>query len=828
MSAPTRLLPPQVLMSLVLAAAIVLASAPLSLLIDGTDWLLITLGAAVVVGGLGALVRRVTPRALRALPVQVVGLLLLVLGVEAITGALPADGPLGVVVGQPEVIQQGLRVLFQAQAPVALAPTSRIVVLVLISLAVLALDLLCVEGRWYTGTALVLLGFLLVPALMKPDGGGWASVAGPVLGALAVLVVGSLPDHGMGEADSLRRRRRRRRARRGGLAADADGPRPESAEDADPQAPTRTRTWTTDRPGRRLALGVLGAGVVAVATPAVSAVLPRASNPPFPVDLDRINAWQGRTGMLGSAMIDDSVSVRRNLLQGREREMLRMRTDDPDPGYLRLQALTQFDGERFLAGRERGAAAETTRPSFSDRELASSKPGDAETYELTITELIGDRLPTPFPIRWSDAGDALELSSAGTTDGELMVDGGVRDLGGLEYSVAVDPTTFSPRELRAVGSRQMRIPYDNGYISVGTTPAIHALATEISQQADSDAAYDVATALADYFHENFDYSLTVTSAPGENPIDAFLADRVGYCEQFAATFALVMNDLKFPTRVSIGFTAGDVDGEERSITNHHAHAWPETWFGTEHGWVRFEPTPAAADNGVATPTFASDTPDPDESAEESPTSEAEETEEATSSEEEATEEDTTEESTSETTSAAASDAGDGSGAGIPWWGWGLGGVGLAGAVVGGGALARTGVRRRALAAREERWAQLDASQAAELAWSDVVRAVDYRARALHLLGWTRLYGKDPVVLRMDATLPPAAALEDLLDAAQEGGLDVPAGTREAAGRIAAAVTSARYAPPGGAASSPSGHDAQALREDADAVRAVVLSRGSSS
>src|SRR5699024_10599906 len=91
------------------------------------------------------------------------------------------------------------------------------------------------------------------------------------------------------------------------------------------------------------------------------------------------------------------------------------------------------------------------------------------------------------------------------------------------------------------------------------------------------------------------------SPPGEDPLESFLEDRVGYCEQFAASFALMMTSQGYPARVVIGFTPGQQDGEEWSVTSSNAHAWPEVWFGPQHGWVRFEPTPAAAANGVRPP-----------------------------------------------------------------------------------------------------------------------------------------------------------------------------------------------------------------------------------
>jgi hypothetical protein len=45
--------------------------------------------------------------------------------------------------------------------------------------------------------------------------------------------------------------------------------------------------------------------------------------------------------------------------------------------------------------------------------------------------------------------------------------------------------------------------------------------------------------------------------------------------------------------MGIGFLPGRADGNGSIVvTGKEAHAWPELYFGTELGWVRFEPTPA--------------------------------------------------------------------------------------------------------------------------------------------------------------------------------------------------------------------------------------------
>src|SRR5699024_3963723 len=184
-----------------------------------------------------------------------------------------------------------------------------------------------------------------------------------------------------------------------------------------------------------------------------------------------------------------------------------------------------------------------------------------------------------------------------------------------------------------------------------------ALADQVAQSTDADTGYDTAVAFQDYFRNSFAYSLTVNSPPGEDPLESFLEDRVGYCEQFAAAFALMMTSQGYPARVVIGFTPGQQDGEEWSVTSSNAHAWPEGWFGPQHGWVRCEPAPAAAANGVRPPERDDAAEDPGPA----PSSERPTAQEATTPEETSDPSTTAEEETSE--DPAAAQASDGGGVG---------------------------------------------------------------------------------------------------------------------------------------------------------------------
>jgi hypothetical protein len=136
--------------------------------------------------------------------------------------------------------------------------------------------------------------------------------------------------------------------------------------------------------------------------------------------------------------------------------------------------------------------------------------------------------------------------------------------------------------------------------------------------------YDAAILLQAWFQREFEYSLEVRPGHGNNAIEGFLRDRVGYCEQFAGTYAAMMRTLDIPTRVAVGFTPGVPLGDgEYSVLGRNAHAWPEVWFD-DIGWVAFEPTPgrgapnAESYTGIPPQQDTSATPEEIDEAESTP------------------------------------------------------------------------------------------------------------------------------------------------------------------------------------------------------------------
>ena len=99
----------------------------------------------------------------------------------------------------------------------------------------------------------------------------------------------------------------------------------------------------------------------------------------------------------------------------------------------------------------------------------------------------------------------------------------------------------------------------------------------------------------------FVYSTQVSTGHGVLDLEAWLTEptslnyRTGYCEQFAASMAVLGRAIGIPSRVVWGFTPGRVqtqaDGTEVIVVrDNNAHAWVEMWMDG-FGWVKFDPTP---------------------------------------------------------------------------------------------------------------------------------------------------------------------------------------------------------------------------------------------
>ncbi|WP_246243357.1 transglutaminase TgpA family protein [Amycolatopsis pithecellobii] len=172
------------------------------------------------------------------------------------------------------------------------------------------------------------------------------------------------------------------------------------------------------------------------------------------------------------------------------------------------------------------------------------------------------------------------------------------------YTEAASLAEPSRAQLAAV-SRAPQAPPAYSQIS-GVDPRVVALTQQLT--ANAATPFDKANAIWRYFtaENGFTYDTRTAAATDSDALaDFLLKGKRGFCEQFASAMAVMLRVLHLPSRVAVGFTTGYADGDYRMITSQDAHAWVEVYFGSELGWVSFDPTPRSDGRGYVPPYLES-------------------------------------------------------------------------------------------------------------------------------------------------------------------------------------------------------------------------------
>ncbi|MDH5505306.1 MAG: DUF3488 and transglutaminase-like domain-containing protein, partial [Acidimicrobiia bacterium] len=212
--------------------------------------------------------------------------------------------------------------------------------------------------------------------------------------------------------------------------------------------------------------------------------------------------------------------------------------------------------------------------SFSVREDGSLR-FDARTFE-GLTYSVESQVPN----------DSIAALATGV-DGRLSPLFEAAGQAGLFSAIAVPATgRFRPTNL----SEYTDLPPD-------VDQRISLLAEQITETATTP--FEQAVMLESFYRNpiEFTYSVDIDAGHSANNLADWLFEpdspnfRTGYCEQFATGMAVMARELGIPSRVSLGFTPGDVDEDGLVIVRQrNAHAWVELWLDG-HGWVQFDPTP---------------------------------------------------------------------------------------------------------------------------------------------------------------------------------------------------------------------------------------------
>ncbi|MFC6694389.1 transglutaminaseTgpA domain-containing protein [Nocardioides daphniae] len=296
--------------------------------------------------------------------------------------------------------------------------------------------------------------------------------------------------------------------------------------------------------------------------------------------------------MLTSPLVD----LRRDLDRGADVPLMRV-VSDRQPSYVRTAVLSHFNGEEWSTG-DRTA----TRIQDADGRDLPLRGVDAvlrrtkTQYDFTAT--------TAFRSRWLPV---LPLTTDVQAGGDWRYDVDTMDFAAfdadlntsqMEWSVTGVDLEYSNVLLERAGSGRDEVDEVFTRLPESLPASVGRLAAQVTR--DEPTRYEKARALQSWFREEFTYSLDRVETVDNNALVAFLdpSGRVGYCEQFAASMAVMARTLGIPARVAVGFLVPRRIGTaEWEFSSHDLHAWPELYFPGS-GWVRFEPTPSSRASSV--------------------------------------------------------------------------------------------------------------------------------------------------------------------------------------------------------------------------------------
>ncbi len=273
-----------------------------------------------------------------------------------------------------------------------------------------------------------------------------------------------------------------------------------------------------------------------------------------------------------------------------------------------LRELVELLQSESFAPRSSSAAPEFENP-IANAELERIRARLLATY------------PVSTELTWTDEGGVL-LHASGRLPvySDIQAVYSASDLHDATYSVVgLAPAMFA-EDLEGAGMDYPRSITDT-YLELpdSATEETRDLANEIVARAGAATPFDQAIAIQDYLRQNFTYRLDAGPAPdGRDIVDYFLFEsRVGRCDHYASSMAVMLRMLGVPTRIVTGFAPVSLDPGMNGYVyrGRDAHAWVEVYF-PGFGWIPFEPTPSQEPVGLDGAAGAAvETPEPTREAE---------------------------------------------------------------------------------------------------------------------------------------------------------------------------------------------------------------------
>jgi transglutaminase-like putative cysteine protease len=291
------------------------------------------------------------------------------------------------------------------------------------------------------------------------------------------------------------------------------------------------------------------------------------------------------------------------------------------PYYWKAETLNDFDGRRWLR-----TSANASVSASSELPVAPNRRWFTQ-IKVTVAGLRGNQViaaGTPQSVS-SGAGDA-DLNGDGTV---TAVDHELRDSENYTVNTYVPQPTpaqlksatpqyegyfgiytklLLPMPVPGVAHVLQNVRFDPGLWGSEDTgdPASSTVALSSPyapmyrlarrMAARSSTPYDMVRTVERYLKSSR-FAYDERPAVRKYPLESFLfKDRVGYCQQFSGTMAMMLRMVGIPARVVTGFAPGTPQPGSAGVykvRDFDAHSWVEVYF-TGIGWVTFDPTPSIA------------------------------------------------------------------------------------------------------------------------------------------------------------------------------------------------------------------------------------------
>ena len=165
----------------------------------------------------------------------------------------------------------------------------------------------------------------------------------------------------------------------------------------------------------------------------------------------------------------------------------------------------------------------------------------------------------------------------------------------LDYTVLSDTAERTDQELAEDNSRVYSSEIRRFYLQLPEAHdlRINELAAEVTRGAKTEI--EIARRIESHLRSAYSYTLDLRRVEDGDPVADFLFNtRAGHCEYFASAMALMLRARGVPARLVNGFQMGEYNraADVYTVRQSDAHSWVEVFF-PEHGWIAFDPTPAA-------------------------------------------------------------------------------------------------------------------------------------------------------------------------------------------------------------------------------------------